>query len=110
MRIWDIPTSKLCRNHLLGEHRELHAIWNILTKGKKGYSHHPETLRWAGKLKALYLRHEEEVKEMEKRGYNHKSPLTQKKATGKNRQDTYVDSIRAQKSILKKKGCGCRVN
>ena len=29
MRVWDISTEKLCKNHLLGEHRELHAIWNI---------------------------------------------------------------------------------
>ena len=26
MRIWDIPLDRLCRNHLLGEHNELHAI------------------------------------------------------------------------------------
>lgn len=35
MRIWDIPPDKLCRNHLLGEHNELHAIWNILTLEKQ---------------------------------------------------------------------------
>jgi len=50
MRIWDIAPEKLCRNHLLGEHRELHAVWAILTKDKKGYSRHPEVLRWKGKL------------------------------------------------------------
>ena len=109
MRIWDIPLSKLCRKHLLGEHRELHAIWNILTKNKKGYSRHPETLRWKGKLKALYLRHQGEVKEMEKRGYNHKSPLQKNKASGKKTQDVYVDSVKNQKKILKKKGCNCQV-
>ncbi|MBF0252465.1 MAG: pyrimidine dimer DNA glycosylase [Candidatus Omnitrophica bacterium] len=109
MRIWDIPVSVLCRNHLLGEHRELHAMWNVLTLGKKGYSHHPETLRWKGKLKALYLRHQEEVKEMETRGYNHKSPLPIQMATGKNKQDTFVDTISAQKKNLLAKGCECRV-
>ena len=45
MRIWDIPPEKLCRNHLLGEHNEQHAIWSILTHNKKGFSHHPETIR-----------------------------------------------------------------
>lgn len=46
---------------MLGEHRELHGLWNILTKhSDKGvYSKHPETLRWLGKLRALYNRHEE---------------------------------------------------
>ncbi|MFC1570608.1 pyrimidine dimer DNA glycosylase/endonuclease V [Candidatus Omnitrophota bacterium] len=109
MRIWDIPVSKLCRNHLLGEHRELHAIWNILTQKKRGYSFHPETLRWKGKIKALYLRHQEEVAEMERRGYKHRSPLPKRKATGKDAQDVFVDSIKDQKKILKKKGCKCLV-
>ncbi len=107
MRIWDISPQKLCRNHLLAEHRELHAIWNIITQKRKGYSKHPETLRWKGKLKALYLRHERLVKEMKKRGYNHKSPLSRKLATGKAGQDTYVDSPETQIRILKKKKCEC---
>ena len=67
MRIWDISPKKLCRNHLLGEHRELHAIWSILTKNKKGYARHPETLRWKGKLAALYSRHKMLVEELKNR-------------------------------------------
>lgn len=43
MRIWDVSPSKLCKNHLLGEHRELHAMWVVITENKKGYSKHPET-------------------------------------------------------------------
>ncbi|MFB0561953.1 MAG: pyrimidine dimer DNA glycosylase/endonuclease V [Candidatus Lokiarchaeia archaeon] len=109
MRIWDISPGKLCRNHLLGEHRELHAIWAVLTKGKTGYSKHPETLRWKDKLKALYLRHEKLVEEMQNRGYNHKSPLDVKLATGDEAQCEYVDSIEDQVRILKSKKCGCEV-
>jgi len=109
MRIWDIPVEKLCRNHLLGEHRELHALWTIITENKKGYSKHPETLRWKGKLKALYNRHEELVREMEKRGYNHKSPLDIKYATGKEKQDKLIDSIEKQIQILNDKGCKCEI-
>lgn len=82
MRIWDIEPKYLCRTHLLGEHRELHAIWTILTKGKSGYRHHPETRRWQGKLKALYARHQSLVKELARRGYNHFSPLDKKLARG----------------------------
>lgn len=108
MRIWDIPPEKLCNKHLLGEHRELHAIWNIITENKKGYSKHPETLRWKGKLKALYNRHAKQVKELKKRGYKHNSPLDIKKARGKEKQDYYIDSIEKQKYILKKKDCKCR--
>ena len=71
IRIWDISSSRLCRNHLLGEHRELHAMWTVITEKKKGYPMHPETIRWKGKLKTMYLRHEELVKEMNCRGYKH---------------------------------------
>lgn len=109
MRIWDIPTENLCRNHLLGEHRELHAIWSILTKGKKGYAHHPETKRWRERLKALFRRHDEIVKEMTHRGYKHQSPLEKRLATGEDEQTEYVDPPDIQRNILKKKKCGCRV-
>src|SRR5690348_6846591 len=78
MRVWDISPKRLCRNHLLGEHRELHAIWSVLVNGKKGYARHPETLRWRGKLKALYSRHDALVREMTVRGYTHQSPLSKR--------------------------------
>ena len=109
MRIWDISPRILCKNHLLGEHRELHAIWTVLTENKKGYSKHPETLRWKGKLAALFLRHEELVKEMRSRGYNHYSNLDVNLAKGGSVQDVFVDSIEDQKKILKLKKCKCKV-
>lgn len=107
MRIWDIPTTQLCRQHLLGEHRELHAMWTILTTDKKGYRKHPETLRWEHKLAALYNRHEEEVQEIEKRNYNHQSPLDKKLAKGKVTQDEMLNSIEEQIVLLKNKKCDC---
>ena len=109
MRIWDLEPALLCRNHLLGEHRELHCIWTVLTLGKKGYSRHPETLRWGGHLKALYLRHEKLVSEMESRGYNHKSPLDRKLAKGSSVQDQFIDSPARQLELLAGKKCECRV-
>ena len=109
MRIWDIPPEKLCRNHLLGEHNELHAMWNILTQGKKGYANHPETKRWKEKLRALYKVHEEIVQEMLARGYNHQSPLDRMLAKGIKIQTCFVDTIEGQAEILRKKGCTCDV-
>lgn len=82
MRIWDVEPGELCRRHLLGEHRELHGLWNILTRGLRGYSFHPETRRWEGKLGALYWRHEALVREIKRRGYRHASPLDPELATG----------------------------
>ena len=109
MRIWDISTEKLCKNHLLGEHRELHAIWNICTQNKKGYSNHPETIRWKGKLKALYNRHEKQTEEIKKRGYNHNSPLGKNLAVGKDIQTDFVDTLDEQKNLLKQKNCDCNI-
>lgn len=110
MRIWDIDPAMLCRNHLLGEHGELHAIWSILTKKKKGYSHHPEVVRWKGRLRALYNRHEKLINEMVKRGYRHRSPLAKEKALGSLRQHKLITPYREQLRILKNKRCECRVS
>lgn len=107
MRIWDIAPSRLCRQHLLGEHRELHAVWAILTQGKKGYSRHPETLRWKGKLMALYLRHQALADEMGQRGYRHHSPLDVGLATGESVQDQFLDIPEEQLRILREKPCDC---
>jgi hypothetical protein len=109
MRIWDIPPKRLCRNHLLGEHRELHAIWSVLVNGKKGYARHPETLRWRGKLKALYRRHDALVDEMAVRGYRHHTPLLKRWARGIAVQRVLLLAKRAQIEILKKKRCRCDV-
>ncbi len=109
MRIWDLPPAKLCRKHLLGEHRELHALWVVISQNKKGYSKHPETKRWVGKLKALYARHEELVAEMKSRGYNHNSVLDKSLATGSGTQNEFVHSVNEQIEILKNKKCDCNV-
>lgn len=107
MRIWDISPKNLCRKHLIAEHGELHSMWSIITNGKKGFSKHPETMRWQGKLKALYLRHEKLVKEMKKRGYSHNSTIDKKTATGKGVQGIYIDKPTKQKQILRQKPCDC---
>jgi len=109
MRVWDIHPKHLCRKHLLAEHRELHGLWNILIKhkGKGGYSRHPETLRWVGKTKALYNRHEALVKEFTCRGYKHHTPLDKKLAEGSNNQRIFINTVKEQKEILKNKPCDC---
>jgi hypothetical protein len=109
MRIWDVSPDILCRQHLLGEHRELHALWTILVNDRRGYAHHPETKRWRGKLAALYVRHEALVAEMERRSYRHASPLDPQLATGVAVQTEYVDSLQEQERILRGKGCPCAV-
>jgi len=109
MRVWDVHPKYLCRKHLLAEHRELHGLWNILTKhkAKGGYSRHPETLRWVGKQKALFIRHELLVKEFSRRGYKHHTPLDKRLATGSNKQSLFINTIKEQKIILNNKKCDC---
>jgi hypothetical protein len=107
VRIWDVDAARLCDQHLLGEHRELHAVWSILTTGKRGYARHPETMRWRGRLAALYGRHDEEVAEMNRRGFAHRSPLNPRLATGVWEQPDLVDSIETQRRRLYEHACGC---
>ena len=109
MRIWDLEPERLCRQHLLGEHRELHALWVILTKEKKGFARHPETVRWRGKLAALYQRHESLAAEMGRRGYRHQTSLPAAEAVGLAEQKEYKDTPGEQVRILRAKGCGCQV-
>lgn len=107
MRIWDVPPEELCRAHLLGEHRELHAIWTILTQDRSGYRNHPETKRWVGKQAALFLRHEELAVEMTRRGYVHRSDVEVKLAIGNGAQTEFVDPVERQRQLLAAKPCDC---
>ena len=106
MRVWDIPTNILCRQHLLGEHREIHAIHSVLKNGKVGYSKHPETLRWKGKLDALKKRHDIVAKEMTLRGYNHRSNIDL--IGDSSYQDVFLEQPDSQIDLLIKKGCSCK--
>jgi hypothetical protein len=110
MRIWDLPVECLCRNHLLAEHRELHAIWSVIINDRRGYSKHPEVTRWRGRLGALWSRHEEQVAEMTRRGYSHRSPLNPRSVPAEHRgkeQTVLIDSTEDQRTMLRAKGCSC---
>jgi hypothetical protein len=75
VRVWDVPAGYLNRQSLLAEHREIHGLLSIIVHGKRGYSRHPETLRWAGCLSGLARRHAWVVAEMRLRGYSDRSPV-----------------------------------
>jgi len=75
MRMWKLPPEFLCQKHLLGEHGEIHKHRHNFEK------HHKMT----GRIFPVVLiepanmqtRHDELVKEMLARGYNHQSPYIQ---------------------------------
>lgn len=101
MRIWDISPGYLNRASLLGEHRELHGLASIHINNKKGYSRHPETMRWKEVLPALAMRHELLVEEMKFRGYKHHSPLPVEANTEE--WPDYLDEPSTQIEILREK-------
>jgi hypothetical protein len=101
MRIWDVNPGYLNRQSLLGEHREIHGLFSVVFSGKKGYSRHPETLRWYGRLSALKRRHDLLVSEMLLRGYNHFSPMEE--CSDDVIQSEFVDSPSRQFEILVEK-------
>ena len=75
VRIWKTPLYFLNRKRLLGEHFELHVILSAILRGKGAWFNHPQTKRFYNHIGELKYRHREQVREMLRRGYNHKSPL-----------------------------------
>jgi hypothetical protein len=72
--------SLLNRRRLLGEHVELHVLVNTVINKRNGrtdigWVNHPETSRYENHLGMLYDRHEQQIQEMNRRGYKHKSQL-----------------------------------
>lgn len=70
-----IDPTIMCRNHLLGEHAEIHMFIGVIDHGQtvRGYLQ-----RGLLEVHSLYTRHQELVKEMKRRGYNHFSALDEK--------------------------------
>jgi hypothetical protein len=99
--VWDISPGYLNRQSLLGEHRELHGLYNILVEDMKGYSRHPETLRWVGAETGLVWRHAQLAAEMRLRGYTDHTPLSLPKHA--QWPDAFVDAPIAQFELLGKK-------
>jgi len=72
MRMWGVEPNKLCRKHLLGEHVEMHMFAGTISKGISitGY-----ILKELVNPALIQSRHDQLAEEINKRGYNHKSPL-----------------------------------
>jgi hypothetical protein len=72
MRQWLVNPKLLCRKHLLGEHVEHHMFVGSINKGKSIQGHISK-----GQVEPLTLkeRHDQLAAEMERRDYNHQSPL-----------------------------------
>lgn len=74
MRMWMIDPSLMCRQHLLGEHRELHTLIGTILNNRP-LSKTKYITTGLVEVHNIKNRHKELVDEMIRRGYNHKSPL-----------------------------------
>lgn len=72
MRMWNVEPKIMCRQHLLGEHLEMHMFAGTLRKGKPidGWAKRGQCISTQ-----IKQRHDELMEEMVRRGYNHKSPM-----------------------------------
>ena len=72
MRMWLVAPEKMCNQHLLGEHVEMHMFVGSIRKGisMAGYTS-------AGLVDVTQIkkRHASLVREMKQRGMDHKSPM-----------------------------------
>lgn len=75
VRIWRTSVKVMDRQHLLGEHYELHVVVSALLRGKGAWFKHPQTKRFYNHIGQLVDRHMQQVREFNCRGYNHKSPI-----------------------------------
>jgi len=82
----------MCRQHLLGEHAEIHMFIGVISRGKsvKGYLE-----KGFLEVHNLYSRHEELVEEMKRRGYHHSSDVEEKWRTAEK-----LGAIDRQKNLL----------
>ncbi|MCW4016198.1 MAG: pyrimidine dimer DNA glycosylase/endonuclease V [Candidatus Bathyarchaeota archaeon] len=97
MRMWMVDPKIMCRQHLLGEHVEIHMFIGTLCHGKtvKGYLE-----KGLLEVHSMYARHEELVEEMKRRGYNHCSDVDEKWQSVKKL--GFVDKKKSLEDLLKR--------
>ena len=72
MRMWMVDPRRMCSQHLLGEHVELHMLVGSLRKGRSLTGFVANGLIEVHSVRA---RHAQLVREMKRRGFRHRSPL-----------------------------------
>lgn len=82
MRQWNVDPTKLCRQHLLGEHNEMHTFvgtinrWRAGGKGAmKDFPNSRFVTEGLVEVHTIRARHDELASELERRGLKHNSPL-----------------------------------
>ena len=73
MRMWNVTPQLMCRQHLLGEHVEMHMFTGVIRQGKSIQGYLDNQLVEVDKINE---RHNQLLKEMIKRGYKHNSKIS----------------------------------
>ena len=73
-RMWMINPRRMCRQHLLGEHKEIHQLIGQLKKKLRVDKYIENNCL---EITSIIYRHNQLVNEMKRRGYNHQSPILQ---------------------------------
>jgi hypothetical protein len=96
MRMWKVYPGVMCRNHLLGEHLEMHMFASAIKNGKRidGYIRNGLV-----EIHNIVNRHNLLVREMNNRGWNHKTPMTNIDLLTNNNQYRYKNTIIKKGSI-----------
>jgi hypothetical protein len=72
MRMWMVNPKIMCRQHLLGEHAEIHMFIGTINREKSVEGYLQKGLL---EVHNLFSRHNELVEEMKRRGYKHQSEV-----------------------------------
>ena len=72
MRMWMVDPALMCRQHLLGEHVEIHMLVGTLKRKRSVAGFVENNLI---EFHSIRERHATLVREMRRRGMNHRSPL-----------------------------------
>jgi hypothetical protein len=91
--MWLVNPKILCKNHLLGEHSEIHKHRHNFVKG-----HKMEGRQGQIQPDLMQLRHDELAEEMLRRGFKHESPYEQPDIT--NYRHIKVDKEKALSDLL----------
>jgi len=75
--MWNVDPKLLCRKHLLGEHLEMHMFINAIREKKSiaGY-----LANGLVEPERIVKRHNELAREMQNRGYHHRSDVSEEDA------------------------------
>lgn len=106
MRMWNVPASMMCDQHLLGEHVELHMVEGSILRNRslRGFID-----RGLIQLPGVWARHWELVAEMRARGMQHSSPLRIERVKWERMErSTTRPSIEEDEAVLRERCYACR--